>query len=318
MKRKNRWLWVALLCVGLGGTAMGQLATSVFDVDPGVGSMGAGATGIAAVNGAETLYYNPAGLSELPGISFSSFYASYMGVADYTAMALTFRNWGLGFLQLKAGDIDGYDDEGNPTETLSYRNTGLLFGFGINPNDLSFIPSLPLDFSVGGLFKYLTADIGGTGGSGFSFDLGARMSFASLSIGPLRISDMAVGLTALNLFGSMNYDTDTSENFPMDIRVGASARIAGVVVTSLDLHLSGPLHLGITYYPVPTFAVRAGLISKDGVQITAGLGLDLQGIMIDYAFTSHTIGGSHRVSLSLDFSGLDMAALSKSLRRILP
>ena len=318
MKRTNRWLWVALLCVGLSGTAMGQLATSVFDVEPGVGSMGAGATGIAAVNGAETLYYNPAGLSELPGISFSSFYASYMGVADYTAMALTFRNWGLGFLQLKAGDIDGYDDDGNPTETLSYRNTGLVFGFGVDPSDLAFIPSLPLDFSVGGVFKYLTADMGGTGGSGFGFDLGARMSFASLSIGPLRLTDMAVGLTALNLFGSVSYDTETSENLAMDIRVGASARIAEVVVTSIDLHLSGPLHVGITYYPVPAFAVRAGLITKDGVQITAGVGLNVQGILIDYAFASHTLGGSHRIALSLDFSGLDIAALSKSLRRILP
>jgi hypothetical protein len=297
---------------------MAQTVTSVFDIEPGVGSLGAGATGIATVNGAETLYYNPAGLSELPGISFSSFYASYMGLADYTALALTFRNWGLAFLQLNSGNIAGYDADGNPTETLAFKNTGLLFGFGVDPSDLPFLPSLPLDFSAGGEIKYLSADVGGEGGSGFSVDVGFRTSFASLNLGPIRISDFALGVTAVNLFGGLSYQNGTSDKFAMDVRIGTSARIAGVVVASADAHLGGSLHVGLTYYPVPTFAVRAGVITGSALQVTAGIGLNVQGFLIDYAFASHTLGGSHRVSLTLDFSGLDIGALSGSLRRILP
>ena len=298
--------------------AMAQGAISVFDIEPGVAALGAGGTGIATVNGAETLYYNPAGLSELPGISFSSFYASHLGVADITAMALTFRNWGIGFQQLRSGDIAGYDDEGNPTDTLAYRNTGLVFGFGLDPSELAFLPSLPIDMSIGGTLKYATADIGGSGGSGFTFDLGFRSGIPPLSLGPIRVSDVAFGITAVNLFGAMTYEVGSEERFPMDLRIAASARAAEVLVASLDLHLTGPLHAGVAYYPVQAFAIRAGIITGDALKVTAGVGVSVQGFLIDYAFASHTLGATHRVSLSLDFSGLDIAALSGSLGRILP
>ena len=40
--------------------------------------------------------------------------------------------------------------------------------------------------------------------------------------------------------------------------------------------------------------------------------------LISEPIVSHTLGGSHRVSLTLDFSALDVRALSSSLRRLLP
>ena len=52
--------------------------------------------------------------------------------------------------------------------------------------------------------------------------------------------------------------------------------------------------------------------------MTAGVGVAVQGFMLDYAYVSHTLGGTHRVSLTIDFSSLDISALSRSLRRLLP
>jgi len=129
---------------------MAETAISVLDINPGVQIMGVGGAGVALAEGAETLYYNPAGLSDLEGISFSSFYSSHMGVASYSAFSLTFRNWGVGFLMFDSGNIAGYDTGGNPTDTLSYGSNAFLFGFGVDPKDLAFIPALPIDFSLGG------------------------------------------------------------------------------------------------------------------------------------------------------------------------
>ena len=132
MKLYKMLVLVAVLGLGIGIPAAAQQSTTVLDIEPGVSMLGAGGAGLSVTSGAETLYYNPATLAALPGISFSSFYASYLGMANYSALSLTFRNWGLAALLLDSGGIDGYDADGNPTETLSYKNTGILFGIGFD------------------------------------------------------------------------------------------------------------------------------------------------------------------------------------------
>jgi hypothetical protein len=317
VKRTKIVVMVALLGLGLGLAGGAQQAQTVFDIDPGVAMLGAAGAGISIVNGAETLYYNPASLSGLPGISFSSFYASYLGQASYSALALTFRNWGVAALLLNSAGIQGYDDDGNPTDALAYRSTGFLFGAGIDSSDLPFLPDLAIGVSLGARIKFMTAQVGEAAGSGFSFDLGIRTTLPDLRFGSFAITDIAAGVTAVNLFGSLSYDT-TSDNYKMDIKAGGSARFAELFLLALDVHLGGSLHVGIVYEPIPTFALRVGLISRSGTSVTAGLGINVEGFLLDYAFVTHAIGGTHRVSLTLDFSSLDISALSRSLRRLLP
>ena len=69
---------------------------------------------------------------------------------------------------------------------------------------------------------------------------------------------------------------------------------------------------------MPSFELRAGLISKGGISFTFGAGVNVQGFLIDYAYASHRVGGTHRVSLTLDFTNLDVMALRSMFRRILP
>ncbi len=317
MKRTKIVVMMALLGLGLGLSGGAQEAQTVFEIDPGVAMLGAAGAGISIVNGAETLYYNPAGLSNLPGISFSSFYAAYLGQADYSALALTFRNWGVAALLLSSTGIQGYDDDGNQTDALAYRNTGFVFGAGVDPSDLPFLPDFAMDMALGARIKFMTAQVGEESGTGFSFDLGFRASFPDMHIGGFAISDLAVGVAAVNLFGSLSYDA-VSDDHQMDIKVGGSALFAELFRVALDFHLAGSLHFGVIYEPIPTFALRVGLISRSGVSITAGLGVNVEGFLLDYAYVTHTLGGTHRVSLTLDFSSLDISALSRSLRRLLP
>ena len=317
MKRFKILMGVAILAMGIGLSASAQQASTVFEIPPGVSMLGAGAAGLSITNGAETIYYNPASLATLPGISFSSFYASYLGLSNFSSLALTFRNWGLAAMLLDSGGIDGYDADGNPTGTLAYGNTGFMFGAGLDPSIFPFIPNLSFDFSIGARIKVLSIRIGEDRGNGFAFDLGFRTTVPNLNLGPLSVSDLAIGVTAVNLFGGVSYDVER-DNFLMDIQVGASARFGDALMTALDLRLGGSAHVGIVYSPVPTLDLRVGIISSSTLSVTAGVGINVEGILIDYAFASHTLGGSHRVSLTLDFSSLDIGALSSSLRRVLP
>jgi len=310
-------LLLTLLGLGIGLSGAGQTSVTVFDIEPGVSMLGAGGAGLSVANGAETLYYNPANLSELPGISFSSFYASYVGVANYSALALTFRNLGFAALMLNSGGIQGYDGTGGLTDTLAFVNTGILFGVGVGASDLAFLPDAGFDYSLGARIKYVTVGIGDDSGTGFSFDLGFRAAFPDMNVGGLSISDIAIGVTTVNLFGAVAYDTE-SEDFQMDIKVGASASVFGSLLVALDLHLAGAAHVGLEYSPMPTFALRLGMISAGALSFTAGVGVNVDGFLIDYAFVSSAVGGTHRVSLTLDFSVLDLGALSRSLRQLLP
>ena len=317
MKPYKLLVLVVILGLGIGVSVGAQQASTVFDIEPGVSMLGAGAAGISVANGAETLYYNPATLAALPGISFSSFYASYLGLANYSALSLTFRNWGFAALLLDSGGIDGYDADGNATETLAYKNTGILFGVGIDPSIFPFIPDLAFDFSLGMRIKYLSVQIAEETGTGFAIDLGFRTTMPDMNLGPLSVTDLAFGATAVNLFGGISYDVER-DNFLMDLKLGASARLAKTFFLALDLHLGGSAQLGLVYSPVPTLDLRLGVISRGTVSLTAGVGVNVEGLLIDYAFASHRMGGTHRVSLTLDFSSLDIGAISSSLRRILP
>jgi len=313
-------LIVVLLVVGLGGvSAAGQAAISVLDIEPGVRALGIGGAAVALADGPETLFYNAAGLAELSGIGFTSSYTSHLGVAGYSALGLAARNWGVGLLMLNSGNIPGYDAEGDPTDNLSYGNSAVLLGFGVDPRQLPFIPKLPIDFRAGGCFKYLSVANGPTTGSGFALDLAYHMDFPDIRLGPIALGDLGLGVTATNVLGGLSYDGH-NESFPMGLRLGGAARILGMVLLTTDIELARGFHLGAEYRPIEPVAVRAGMLTEAGVtSLTFGLGYFIEGFIIDYAYVSHPfLRGSHRLSLTIDFSGLNLGALASTLRRLLP
>ena len=320
MKRSFLLLSLALLAVGLAGaSAAGQTAVSLLDIEPGVRALGVGGAAVSLADGPEALYYNSAGLAEIAGVGFTSSYTSHLGLAGYSAIGLASRNWGVGFLMLNSGNIPGYNADGTSTDTLAYGSTAVLLGFGIDPKQFPFISSLPLDFRIGGRFKYLSVANGNTSGTGFGLDLGYRMGFPDMRLGPLTIADVGFGATATNIIGALSYE-DHQESLRMDLRFGISARLARMVLVTTDVELGGSLHFGAEYSPIPMLAVRVGMLTEPGAtSLTAGLGVKVEGFVIDYAFVSHPVlPASHRVSLTIDFAGLNLGGLASRLRGLLP
>jgi hypothetical protein len=318
VKRLGILLIVALLGAGIGGWGR-ERALSVTEIDPGVRGLALGGASVSAAAGAEILYYNPSGLAALGSSSFQSFYASQFAAADYFALGVVFPSFGLGLLNLSSGDIAGYDAGGNPTETLRYRSTAILLGYGASPDTLRFLPQLPVDYALGTRVKLLSSSLGATGGFGFALDLAATLGFGSMQIGPVPLDDITVGIHATNLLGTISYDGN-AETLLMDLRLGASTLIVRQVLLLLDFEFSGRIHVGVEYSPIPTVALRVGFVQQaPGISLTLGAGLDLEGFGLDYAFMGSTgLSGSHRVALSVDFASIDLGALTGMLRRILP
>ena len=318
MKKGLTILAAALLGVGIA-VAGAELAITVLDVDPGVQALGIGGAAVSLQGSAETLYYNAAGLATLSGASFSSSYVSHLGLASYSAFGLTFRNWGIGFLTLGSGDISGYDETGGGTGTLSYGSNAFIVGFGLRPSDLAFLPKLPFDFALGGRLKYVSVTSGTLSGSGFAVDIAYRMTFPDMRLGPVTLANLGLGITASNILGSIGFAGGNSETMEMGLRVGASTEMLKALLVAADLDLAGRFHLGLQYRITPAFAVRGGIMTQGGgVAITLGLGASVAGFVLDYAFVSHPqLGGSHRVSLTLDFSSLDLSGIGRSLGRLI-
>lgn len=314
----KRIIILSALIIGTASVGLlGANAVSVLNIATGVRTIGMGGAGIACVNGAETLYNNPAGLTALTGFGMNSFYTMQPGRLGYGTLALTMPNWGLGIFTLSAGDIQGYDASGK-TKTLSYGNTAIVLGFGLSPRSIPFIPRLPFDFSIGGRLKYLTVTNGAQNGSGFALDLAYRMPLSDMHLGPIAMTDNALGISMTNLLGTVNYPHH-SDSLGLGIRAGGVTTVARLVTVAADFESSGELHLGLEYRPVPAFAVRAGAYNHSGgIALTLGLGLDVQGFTLDYAYVSGNLGGTHRVALSIDFSGVNFGELIGTFHRILP
>ena len=323
MKRNKRKLWiVALLCAAVAGmatTGVGQSVISVLEIEPGVAGLGmAGAVGSRAGD-VESLFYNPAGLASLQGLSMTSFYSSQWGESNYSAIGVALGGWSLGYLMFNSKDIQGLDDTGSPTEFLSYKNNAALFAFGLGENLLPFLGSLPVDLSLGGRLKFVSTTFGETQGSGVSVDLATQIGFNPIRLGGFSISDLRVGLVMLDLFGRVNYD-DYTESFGMDLRAGFSAEFFDAVVLGFEFGPLGTIHLGVEYTVLELLAIRAGMLSLSNTfTFTIGIGLDLQGFGIDYALETHTdLSATHRIALTIDFARLDISSMSGILRSILP
>ena len=316
---------VALLCAVVAATAIagvGQSVTSVLEIEPGVAGLGmAGAVG-SRTGDVESLYYNPAGLASLEGLSLTSSYSSQWGESNYTGFGVAFNGWALGYLMFNSGDVEGRDDTGSPTETLSYKNNAALFAFGLGENQLGFLASLPVDLSIGGRLKFVTTSFGETSGSGMAVDLSTQIGFNPVRLGGFSITDMRVGLAMLDLFGRLNYgeNDEYTEPFGMDLRASFSAMLFDALVFGFDFGPVGTIHLGVEYTLLDLLAIRAGMLSlADVFTFTIGIGLDLQGIGIDYALETHNnLSATHRIGVTIDLGRLNLGSMSGILQRILP
>jgi hypothetical protein len=271
-----------------------------------------------------SLFINPAGLSNLENWQLTSMQGKFINEVNYLTLGgaspSTFGTFGFGFVNsdlsftapaLTTEVIDGIIVLPSSTEggTYSYKNGATLLSFGRELKDAPFSWLEP--FSIGATLKLFSQSLSGPGltsesGSGYDMDVGILYKgWKSVCLGLV-----VQNVVPMSMGGKIHWDTGDDESLPSVIKLGASIRILGKeglrvwgeneLALNLDYDTT-PLrpgipnlyHLGLEWSPNEYLDVRVGQ-DQDTVgtgtgldvatNLTAGVGVNYNGFRFDYAY----------------------------------
>jgi hypothetical protein len=276
----------------------------------GARALGMGGAVSSICSGADSVYYNPAGLSSLKGYTGEVMHAyTFKGLVklDTFSGGLSIKNIGsLGFALQRLGVDDikitefKEEDEGRRADlirTINWADNCFYASFG-----RQLFPGI----SFGATFKYFRQGGGDWHATGYGLDVGLQM--------PLPLG-MKFGVNLQNIIGSVSWSTGAKDNLPLNIKVGTSyslpiKKFSGGLLFAIDedikfagygessqIHsgkFSMDMHYGTEFNIANTLFIRAGAYRSD---FSAGVGLHIKMFTVDYAFITHTeLCGSHRIS----------------------
>jgi hypothetical protein len=276
----------------------GETGAQFLELPIGARAIAMGGAHAAVARDGTALHYNPAALATLDGGNVTAMYGAYFEDMSNQHLAVAhdfglYGAWALSYQGMAYGDFDRTD------------NTGQLLG-SFKPKDQSFGvgmgKTLGKRWDVGGGVKMINSEITEQA-SAVALDVGARARFRHI----------ALALSAANLGTGIKY-RETEDDLPMTLRFGTAfhALEEGRWITAADIIAPAGTDpyaaLGTEYgfmVARSTMAVRGGYNTRtsgsdlNGITgFSAGFGLDVIGITLDYAWAPFgDLGDTHRVSL---------------------
>jgi len=339
-------LWLVVLLI-LTGAAMAQEsrigtnAASELLVPVGARYIGVGGSSIAAVQGIEAIYWNPAGLSRTTH-SANAMFSQMRHISDinvsYVAVSATFSGLGTFGLSIKSLDVG----EIIVTTEESPDGTGAIINPQFVTTGLTYSRALSDRVSVGATFNLISESIDRVGASGFAFDAGVQYS----NVG--QITGLSLGVAVKNLGPAMQYDgtglfrtsqpngvdrgstplqvVAQKDELPTTLEIGMAYAVPFGTKSKFDLttmyqdnnFLDDVSRFGVEYSYNETFFLRGGYnLSPDapkdavgedsyiyGLTLGAGFHYELPNIAMDFNYAYRDLAffdGSHVFSIALGF-----------------
>jgi putative salt-induced outer membrane protein YdiY len=311
------------------GTTIGQFLL----IEPSARLAGMGNAGVAASEGLDAVYFNPAVIGLLHSYNVQFTHSAWLAdiTYDYVAVSLPVGKWGsvaLNLTALNSGEID-VRTVAQPLgtgERFSVSDVAIGVGYGRQVTDR---------FSAGGQVKYVQETIWNTSMTTTVFDLGTLYQVSERG---LRIGASLSNFGTKGRFNgrdlSIVYDADpnrygdngalpgdvTTEAFavPTFFRVGVGMpfRLSPQANLQMAVDAFHPsdntegMNAGAQLEYAKRFALRAGwqaAFQQDTeLGLTLGVGiwgkLDVYGYKVDYGWADHRrLGGTHRLTFGLAF-----------------
>lgn len=267
-----------------------------------------GGSGAALVEGADSVFWNPAGLgrfnAETPAdlaLSYSNLLeGSYTGAASYAHPRVGPGALAVALQYFSQGAMTSYSSVGDNTGSFAPNDLALTGAYGMTVNRLR----------MGWALKLIRSSIAEQSGATAALDFGLQADrVADLGDGPLD-----VGASMSNLGPPMKLGSATSA-LPFSLRGGAVWRASPNFSAILDLVMPADQTPYVTmggeiFTRQKGWAgfVRLGFNqartrSIDGLTgLTAGAGLDLERFRIDYAWVPYgDLGMMNRITLAFRF-----------------
>jgi|LFRM01.1.fsa_nt_gb hypothetical protein len=249
---------------------------------------GMGNAGVGAARGVEGLYYNPAALAHVvrPELSISH---STLGEAtdlSFAAAALPITDrgsLGAGVLLLSSEGIPRtIEGSQQPIGSFDYLQAVAYIGTGME---------IANGCSAGLTVKGIVGELDDSYCRGYSLEGGVRQQVSDV---------LAIGFLARDVIGEISWSTGLVEELPTQL-------LGGAALSLMDgrLLISGQTDLkfkdwGVgAEYSIGGFLQLRGGYAADS--ITAGCGLGIGHVQLDYSWTGHELGGTHRISFGVLF-----------------
>ncbi len=262
-------------------------------IGPGARELAMGSAGTAVSNGADALWWNPAGLARLQGGEAMIDDAELPQGARiddvYAASPTRFGAVALGGTYLNQSVADGRDAYGHPVGGYGAWDGAVSAGAGVKTDWVD----------LGASVKYIRSDIAQAQAQSAAVDLGARRAF-----GPLAL---AAGVR--NLGPGMKFAGET-DSLPLRLDAGAAWSFPGGHALSAQF-TNAPRGGGSVEGVGGEFQAFSGLFLRAGystqAQTNAGTGLD--------AVTGVTFGfGFKQPRWSVDYAAAPMGELGTTQR----
>jgi len=283
------------------GKASGGQPGAFLSWGAGARSLGMGKAFVSIADDASATYWNPAGLAQLDRKEITALHAILWADTIYDFISYVHPISGIGTVggsltRLYSGKFDGRDDGNISTHEFSDSQTAFGVSYGKQIVDV---------LALGASAKYVTHSLDDHKNGNFTIDIGAMYK------SPL-VQHLQVGLNLRNIMG-LRMGEYTEDKLPLTLRFGFSYKLLRdrlALVSDLEKS-SAPFsyHFGAEYWAFEYLAVRLGM---DPEEFTLGFGVRYRDYGLDYAFASHDLGGSHRLSASWRF-GPSISAASESM-----
>lgn len=295
-------LVVAVLTTQTAGSDNAGTSGAVFlKIGVGARAAGMGEAQVAVPEGADSLYWNPAGLTNLGVKDITFAHNEWIEDVRYEYVGASIPIFwnsavGVSYSQLTMGELEGRDAQGRRTNNFAAGDRLFTVGWGIRPFGM---------LQAGATFKYISSRIADDKAKAYAGDFG----FIFLS--PLR--GLTVGF-AVNNVGTEIKFVDEGDPLPLTYRVGGgyvlpftgkthkiTVAVDGVKGNDTDFYVN----TGAEYLLAGMVAVRAGYKARyDEAGIAAGGGFRYlfsgsYGVQVDYAYADMGVfGATHRVSIT--------------------
>lgn len=337
MKNQNIWIFLFLLSGFLvKDSNAGKYAADFLRIGVGARAAAMGGAFTAFANDASAFYWNPAGLVQIPRFAIHVDHVAMFGdLAQYNVANGTFalgNNLALGISWIRLGvdEIPRYAPlKGTRFERLTTgenRSTGQAIDYFADNEDAVFISLaknikfdlgigrgfsqiiIPVEFSFGLSGKFIQHKLDDKMGTGQGVDAGLLLRFLGKRKQAQQRSWLGFGIVGKDLSRTgivWNTDSHHQDHVETSLVLGAAyskyfSSFKSRCTLSVDKEMGDyeNLYMGGELEFSQVIGLRAGLAGK---KITVGAGLILKWFRIDYAFLTHDLANTHRVSGSFYF-----------------
>jgi hypothetical protein len=315
--RKLTILVAGLLIISINafGVQLGGAGASFLSMGGGARPIALGGAYSAIADGIQTIYWNPAGIANIPNLSLNFTHTNAFAGTSLENLAavipISGGSLGIGIETFLSGDMD-------ETTENQPKGTGYTFSCNDYAVGISYGRMMTNKFSMGGTVKAINQNIAKVSAYGIAFDAGGvyntgvhniRFGFVTRNFGP----DMQYNGEALIVDieererGEKGSIISESYPIPMTFQVGLAADIFSNPTSRVSLsgdiiHLSdqpATFGAGLEYSILGSYFLRAGYTEKNTRGFTLGAGFHLAQGSLDYCYEEHKyLPGLHRIAVS--------------------